>query len=98
MRGYAYLAAHVEYRARRAVWQTTCTDMFPKWDKQAINLYPIGTRKNSSQRDCCLFRRRCVYISPAISDTVNVDIDSDAGLIASDAEHEVSALRADPVQ
>ncbi len=69
--------------------------MFSKWDKQAINLYPIGTWKNAFEYDRRLFRRRCVHIPPAISDTVNMDIDTDARLIASDAEHEVGALRAD---
>src|SRR5262245_60766690 len=98
MCGDADLAAHVEDWAGRAAWQTPCTDMLAEGDQQAIDLYPIRTWKNFFECGCRLFRRRRVDIPPAIRDTVNVDIDRDARLIARDAEHQVGALRADPMK
>jgi hypothetical protein len=94
----SYLAAHIEHRARRTARQPAGTDMLPERDQQTINLYPIGTRKNFFKRHRGLFRGWGVDIPPAIRDAVNMDIDGDPRLIAGNAEHEVSALRADPVK
>jgi hypothetical protein len=72
--------------------------VFAEWDKQTINFYPIDARQNSCEDGRRLFWSRRVYISPAIRDAVHVDIDSDARLVTSNAEHEVGALRTNPVK
>ena len=72
--------------------------MLAKRDKQTINFYPIGTRQNGFERGSRFLRRRRVDISPAIRDTMHVDIHTDTWLITSDAEYEVCALRADTVE
>ncbi len=93
MRTYTYLAAHVEDRTRRATGETPGTGMLAERNEQPINFYPIGTRQNFCEHGRCLFRSRRVHVPPTIRDTVDVDIDGDARLIASNAEHEVSALQ-----
>jgi hypothetical protein len=68
------------------------TDVLPKRNEQAIDLDPVAARQFGGQRGCRSFRGRGIDISPAIRDTMHVNIHRDTRLSAGNSEHEVRAF------
>ena len=95
---YTDLAAHVEHRAGRTVGETARADMLAERDQEAIDFYPVATRQDGLERRRRLYRRPRVNVTPAIGDTVNMDIHGNVGLATRNAEHEVGTFRTNTVE
>jgi hypothetical protein len=70
-------------------------DILPKGHQQAVNLLPVFRRQNLTQSHLGLFRRSGLHIAPAITDAVNVGINTDPRQIETGGEHQVGGFPAD---
>jgi hypothetical protein len=95
---YTDLATHVEHRAGRTAGETARADMLAERDQEAIDFYPVATRQDGFERRRRLYRRSRVNVTPAIGDTMNMDIHGNVGLATRNAEHEVGTFRTHTVE
>jgi hypothetical protein len=72
--------------------------MLAERDQEAIDFYPVATRQDGLKRRRRLYRRSRVNVTPAIGDTVNMDIPGNVGLATRNAEHEVGTFRTNTVE
>ena len=95
---YTDLAAHVKHRAGRTAGETARADMLAERDQEAVDFYPVAMRQDGFERRRRLYRRPRVNVTPAIGDTVNMDIHGNVRLTTCNAKHEVGTFRTNTVE
>jgi hypothetical protein len=95
---YPDLLTHVNYRTSGATWATAGTDMLSERDEKAIDVDPVLLRQPVFERDHGALWRSGTHVSPAVGDTMHVNIHADIGLVARNAEHEMSAFGANTME
>jgi hypothetical protein len=98
MRFDADLSAHLPHWAGGAVRKSTGADVFAEGHQQLVDLYPMGPRQRSLELLQRTLRRVGVDVSPAVGDSVDVDVHPDARLAARDPQHQIRAFRTDAAQ
>ena len=86
------LLAHFRERTLGAFRQLACADVLAKGNQQAIDFNPIPLRQLGLQGSEGFFGRSGLDKAPAIGNAVNVNVHTDAGLLAGDAQHQIGAL------
>jgi hypothetical protein len=92
MRLDPYLLAHVKYRAYRAARTVSSTDVLTKRHQEAVDLYPVLLWEHGFEGGHGLFRGTPTHIAPAVGDAVDVNVDTDTGLLTPNAQHQVGAF------
>ena len=72
----AHLRAHIQHRAGGAFGHCPGTDMFTKWNKKTVDIYPMFAGEFGIKCNHCLFGRGCLHIAPAIRYAVDMNINT----------------------
>ena len=95
---YPDLLTHVNDRTCRAVRATASTNMLSERDEEAIDVDPVLLRQDVFESDHSALWRSCMHISPAVGDTMDMNIHANKWLVTCNAEHEVRAFRANTME
>src|SRR5271165_2908020 len=96
--------SHTNLRAHGADWAGGATreragaDEFSERHQQPVALDPVAAGEFGFQGRQGLFRGARRHIAPAIADPMNMDVHTDEGLTARDAQGQVGAFRPDPCE
>src|SRR2546430_4450393 len=95
MISHTHLPTHLEHGTGGAVRADAFTDVLAEGDEQRVDLDPIMAWKFFLEFEHGLLRGASLHIAPAIDHAMDMNIDADAALSASDSEREVRAFGAD---
>src|SRR5215467_16144729 len=80
------LLAHVEHRAGGAARSAPRTNMLAKRHQQTVDLHPVLLRQHGFESQHRAFRGARGHIAPAVSDTMDMDIDPNRRLLTGNAQ------------
>ena len=92
VRLHTALLTHVQYRAGRTARTVPSTDMLAKRYQEAIDLHPVLLREHGFKSRHRALWSGPLHITPAVSDAVHVNVDTNTGLLTPNTQDEVGAF------
>src|SRR5256885_2045635 len=98
LRMNSHLTTHVQDGTGRTLWGSGGTDILTKWDEKRVDLNPISLREDTLKLVHRRFRRIRRNVTPAVRDSVDMNVDRDPAFAAGNSKRKVRTFRTYPCE